>query len=153
MNSFNASFRYGSRLANRQIRLLHVKSGPHPDSIEIELSSSSLDSETQYCALSYVWRDANATKEVLWDGQLIRIREGLFGALGQHLATEPEQLLWADALCINQQDDEEKTAQVKMMGQIYRAAVTTVVWLGSECEGDARAVRLLVEVWQKFPTE
>ena len=117
MNGFNASFRYGSRLANRQIRLLHVKSGPHPHSIEVELSSSSLDSETQYCALSYVWRDSNVTKEVLCDGQLIRIREGLFGALRQNLATEPKKLLWADALCINQQDDEEKTARVKMMGR------------------------------------
>ena len=79
--------------------------------------------------------------------------EGLFGALRQHLATEPKQLLCVDALCINQQDDEEKTAQMKMMGQIYRAAIMTAVWLGSECEGDARAVRLLVEVWQKFPME
>ena len=40
---------------------------------------------------------------------------------------------------------------MKVMGQIYRAAVTTAVWQGSDREGDARAVRLLVEFWQKFP--
>jgi hypothetical protein len=38
--------------------------------------------------------------------------------------------LWIDALCINQKDEEEKTAQVTMMRQIYETADTVLVWLG-----------------------
>jgi hypothetical protein len=49
------------------------------------------------------------------------------------LGTE-ERVLWIDAICINQQDDEEKAHQVQMMRQIYSLAKDVVVWLG---ENDA----------------
>ncbi|RYP33988.1 hypothetical protein DL767_004509 [Monosporascus sp. MG133] len=39
--------------------------------------------------------------------------------------------LWADAVCINQQDDAEKTKQVASMADIYRQASSVLVWLGN----------------------
>jgi hypothetical protein len=39
--------------------------------------------------------------------------------------------LWADALCINQADVEERNRQVQQMGAIYAAAHHTVIYLGS----------------------
>jgi hypothetical protein len=39
--------------------------------------------------------------------------------------------IWADALCINQKDTEEKTAQVARMNEIYSDAENVCVWLGS----------------------
>lgn len=38
--------------------------------------------------------------------------------------------IWIDAICINQSDGAEKSAQVNMMGDIFRAAERVVVWLG-----------------------
>ncbi|KAK3353925.1 heterokaryon incompatibility protein-domain-containing protein [Lasiosphaeria hispida] len=38
--------------------------------------------------------------------------------------------LWADAICIDQSNDGERTHQVQLMGAIYRAAKRPVVWLG-----------------------
>jgi hypothetical protein len=38
--------------------------------------------------------------------------------------------IWIDAICINQQDNEEKDHQVQHMGEIYRNAKLVVVWLG-----------------------
>ena len=38
--------------------------------------------------------------------------------------------LWIDALCINQNDERDKTDQVKVMAQIYENASRTLVWLG-----------------------
>ncbi|KAK2057545.1 hypothetical protein LY76DRAFT_657086, partial [Colletotrichum caudatum] len=41
-------------------------------------------------------------------------------------------LLWADALCINQKDVPGRNQQVRMMGDIYAAARSAVIWLGEE---------------------
>ncbi|KZL63695.1 ankyrin and het domain protein [Colletotrichum incanum] len=43
-----------------------------------------------------------------------------------------EIILWADALCINQEDILERNQQVRMMGDIYAAACSTAIWLGEE---------------------
>jgi hypothetical protein len=39
-------------------------------------------------------------------------------------------IIWADALCINQSDDGEKTSQVGLMRDIYRDAKEVIAWLG-----------------------
>jgi hypothetical protein len=44
--------------------------------------------------------------------------------------------LWIDAICINQEDVDEKTEQVRMMNEIYRAARRVSVWLGRPDNGD-----------------
>jgi hypothetical protein len=38
---------------------------------------------------------------------------------------------WIDALCINQQDDAEKTHEVKQMVHIYKEANNAIFWLGN----------------------
>jgi hypothetical protein len=41
-------------------------------------------------------------------------------------------LLWVDAICINQEDYDERSHQVKMMGMIYARASAVMIWLGKE---------------------
>ena len=43
-------------------------------------------------------------------------------------------VLWIDYICINQNDKEERNAQVKMMAEIYQRADAVFVWLGREGE-------------------
>ncbi|EME45513.1 hypothetical protein DOTSEDRAFT_97752, partial [Dothistroma septosporum NZE10] len=38
--------------------------------------------------------------------------------------------LWVDNLCINQDDLDEKSQQVLLMGDIYAASRTLIVWMG-----------------------
>jgi hypothetical protein len=38
--------------------------------------------------------------------------------------------LWADAICINQNDNDEKSIQLTQMGEVYKAARHTIIWLG-----------------------
>lgn len=40
------------------------------------------------------------------------------------------RILWIDAICINQEDLDERSVQVAIMGDIYRQARRTVIWLG-----------------------
>src|SRR2546430_12799183 len=51
-------------------------------------------------------------------------------------------LLWADAVCINQKDDEEKIQQMKLMGRIYKRSEEHT----SELQSQSNLVcRLLLE--------
>ena len=43
-----------------------------------------------------------------------------------------QRLLWIDAICVNQGDDEEKTHQVRQMAGVYKQAHCVLVWLGEE---------------------
>jgi hypothetical protein len=38
--------------------------------------------------------------------------------------------IWIDAVCINQNDEEEKLVQIKMMNKVYRNAQMVWVWFG-----------------------
>lgn len=43
--------------------------------------------------------------------------------------------LWIDQICIDQEDNQEKSCQVQMMGKIYSSAETTYAWLGPAADG------------------
>ena len=45
--------------------------------------------------------------------------------------TRPKNM-WLDAICINQDNHEEKAVQVSMMGDIFASATRTIVWLGEK---------------------
>jgi len=49
---------------------------------------------------------------------------------GKQLIVREPTYFWIDAICINQQDDDEKSAQVRLMCQIYRLAEEVITWLG-----------------------
>lgn len=51
--------------------------------------------------------------------------------------------LWADSICINQKDVEEKTRQVNMMGEIYSLADTIFLWLGLGSESTDAAMNFI----------
>jgi hypothetical protein len=53
------------------------------------------------------------------------------------------ELLWADALCINQADNAEKATQVKMMRYIYQRAKQVIAWLGEKENMDHLAFQLM----------
>lgn len=42
-----------------------------------------------------------------------------------------EEMYWIDAICINQADLEERSAQVRIMPQIYGQAQSVLIWLGN----------------------
>ncbi|KAI1329862.1 heterokaryon incompatibility protein-domain-containing protein [Xylariaceae sp. FL0255] len=61
----------------------------------------------------------------------------------QENATSFHQPFWVDALCINQDDLDERADQVKLMRNIYQKASTTKIWLG---KGDLPASDVPVTV-------
>ncbi|ORY17489.1 heterokaryon incompatibility protein-domain-containing protein [Clohesyomyces aquaticus] len=118
-----------------QIRLLHLHAVPQSeadngDSVPAcTLSYAPVYSSQPYQAISYVWGPPKPQKLIQVDGLVLPIGENLYTAL-QHFQGSEEVVLWIDAICINQDDVEEKSTQVQLMRDIYREAEHVFVWLG-----------------------
>jgi hypothetical protein len=61
--------------------------------------------------------------------------------------TEP---LWIDAICINQKNNEEKTAQVRKMRDIYETAVLVISWLGEQETTDEEGFSLMRKIQTQY---
>lgn len=118
----------------RKIRLLklhYVTSRDDPE-VSVELVITFLDTTPRYTALSYAWGDPLPKTYINCSGSMIAIGANLHSALRHLRPNTPGEVLhlWADALCINQEDLAEKNAQVRIMSDIYATATITVIWLG-----------------------
>jgi hypothetical protein len=61
------------------------------------------------------------------------------------------KVLWADALCINQEDIKERAEQVKLMGLVYWKARRVRIWLGRDDEKEeSHRARYAIEVIRRL---
>ena len=101
-----------------------------------------------YQALSYTWGSPEDPQSIQVNGSTVPVARNLHVAL-LHLRQETsEEVLWVDALCINQSDNEEKNEQVKLMVDIYACAKTTRVWLGPADDTSEEAMIQLAKIGQ-----
>jgi hypothetical protein len=75
---------------------------------------------------------------------------GLFEALHSLRQSTVRRVIWADAICINQQDAYEKSIQVQMMGEIYARSQQVVVWLGEETEAMTASIHSVLTLHEHF---
>jgi hypothetical protein len=107
-----------------------------PLSGSFQIISLEDDSNIPYAALSYVWgktvKDVPAAdrRHLTCNSVRIDIGESCWDALAHLRKPDGDLVIWIDAICINQNDLAEKGTQVAMMGNIYKSASTTFVWLG-----------------------
>ena len=94
------------------------------------LSIVSLESKPDYETLSYVWGDPSLSNEIIADGSVINITKNLRTALWYLRSPDVPRVIWADGICINQSDLDERSFQVQIMGDIYRQARGVQIWLG-----------------------
>ncbi|PMD42213.1 HET-domain-containing protein [Hyaloscypha variabilis F] len=93
-----------------------------------------------FAALSYVWGKEEATKTIFLHGKRMKVKPNLFLALKCLRDPVVPTLLWIDALCINQKNNEEKSNQVSLMAQIYYNAGHVLMWVGAENHGSGHAL-------------
>ncbi|KAG6368461.1 hypothetical protein INS49_002668 [Diaporthe citri] len=131
---------------SENIRILHLLPGKRDDPIRTRLQSCSVGNPPSYEAVSYAWGSKldNAVIIVCEGGvdYHVEIPRSLHGALKQLRHDSNPRLIWADAICINQTDDEEKSCQVRLMRQIYQKATRVVIWLGDDYEAGCGASTL-----------
>jgi hypothetical protein len=113
-----------------EIRLLKLHPGTRNDPLVCSLVTSSLDDNPSYDALSYMWGSPELTETMAIDQNAqMRIRLNLAKALRCIRNPNNYCILWVDALCINQQDVEERNTQVSIMRKIYTQATAVRVYI------------------------
>jgi hypothetical protein len=98
-----------------------------------------------FYALSYVWGDLTKSDEIWIDGKRLAITRNLYLALRSMQSGETGTMhVWADAVCINQEDNSEKSAQIQLMREIYQSASEVRIWLGLGTPETKRCLRFVM---------
>jgi hypothetical protein len=165
----------------RLIRLLPLQVGETDDAdlaCEQLLYCLEPPERVDYVALSYTWgnptrdkpivdkdgtehleNDATGprkTRKIYYRGRGLPITQNLYDLLVLIRHREHHGWLWADAICINQDDITERGWQVLLMSQIYSKATTVFIWLGKADEHTELAwtsIKILGTALQYFLTE
>ncbi|KAG5804920.1 hypothetical protein H9Q74_010998 [Fusarium xylarioides] len=115
--------------SRREIRVIEILSTK--PRIVCNLTTVSLDQDPEFSAISYLWGDKGKSEAIVVNGIERFITPSLANALEYvpyHWKNAfPERQskscrIWADALCINQNEQLEKSHQVELMKFIYPAA-------------------------------
>jgi hypothetical protein len=126
------------------IRLLHLQPGVDYEPVAYSLIViDKYKSAPEYNALSYCWGDANDTTDSFCNGISHPITKSLHAALYYIRRKALPQLIWADAVCINQMNIPERNQQVSIMPQIYQCASRILIWAGHGDEHSTSAISVI----------
>ncbi|KAI3394987.1 hypothetical protein diail_1876 [Diaporthe ilicicola] len=173
MGELERTHRYAPLPGPRWLRLLRILFVNDAAETVCSLEAFDMTRLPKYDCLSYTWGDpmcrdlyppealqneVSGDKHIRHeDGNIVKVTENLvqalkrLGGFGYSSSREDStpHYLWIDAICINQGDNDEKSAQVSMMDIIYSDAQTVIVWLGEEdfhTPGALKMMKALAEV-------
>ncbi|KAG4415970.1 hypothetical protein IFR04_010920 [Cadophora malorum] len=125
-----------------------INVGTRLPAVRCEIFHAKLHEAPPFKALSYTWGSPNDPQHsIIMNGRTISVRENLFLAL-QQFHTRPETLIiWIDAVCINQADENERNEQVAKMKTIYEHAEEVCVWLGPSYKDSHLAFKVMQDMY------
>ncbi|KAI0549473.1 heterokaryon incompatibility protein-domain-containing protein [Xylaria curta] len=96
----------------------------------ISLPVSGTECGEKFIAISYCWGNLPPNRVlVLADGSAIPITAKVIHILQEIIHRTRCDVVWIDAICINQQDPIEKSGQILLMTNIYHSAESVEIWL------------------------
>jgi hypothetical protein len=120
-----------------EIRVLSLRIEEENKIISCSLEHLSLIEPGPYFALSYCWGNPGSRARILLGGGTAEVTASLEEALRavRKSLCSVDGIgklirIWVDALCINQNDGQERSQQVRNMRQIYSRATEVFAWVG-----------------------
>ncbi|KAI1462665.1 HET-domain-containing protein [Annulohypoxylon moriforme] len=128
----------------KTIRLLRIFPIGLNGLLECSIRTVELEGARKPCydALSYTWgpttqheakdgMNAERNHVMICNEKELSITDNLFNCLMQLRDNGYYRDLWVDAICINQDDQDERSEQVSIMADVYHSAECVIVWLGA----------------------
>ena len=117
-------------MTGNTIRVLQILPGEEHLRVKCVLVHTLRCKDTHIC-LSYMWGDERDQKAISVNGKSFYVRQSLweFLLIARRLKISSD-LLWIDAICINQDSIKERNHQVQLMAQIYSLAKHVIIWPG-----------------------
>lgn len=116
------------------IRLLKVINGHIGQPAKCELTTWPLESLPPYYAISYTWGEPSDTTNIEINDKRMVVRRNCEYVLQQAFAEDAAAYLWVDAICIDQENLQEKSYQVAMMGDMYQRAARVLACIGPHAD-------------------
>jgi hypothetical protein len=126
------NYNYDSLPNSHSIRMLTIYPGELTDTLDGYLDVVDINHMGKYEALSYVWGKPTKPHRIHMNDKYLEITESLNDALKRLRLPDKPRRVWADQICINQGDLDERGQQVQYMNAIYKNASHVLVWLGRD---------------------
>lgn len=139
-------YQYNAINPSDEFRILVLKAGAPGDALHGDITTASFDDDVKYVAVSYAWGSDVKTKRLNTPKGFIPITESLASALNCFRSRDEDILLWADAVCINQNDSHEKNHQVRRMRDVFAGAELVRVHLGEESDNSELVPDLIMRL-------
>jgi hypothetical protein len=141
----------------RLLRVLPKLTDKSP--LQCELFTASISREQlNYVAGSYVWGPPEPKRLIVVNGSPFHIRDNnLWHFLNACRRRYKTRVIWIDSICINQDNVQERSSQVRAMNRIYPGARSVYCWLGQNnwwLYGklfEPRYLNNLQTMWKKAP--
>ncbi|KAF8847118.1 hypothetical protein BDZ45DRAFT_540435, partial [Acephala macrosclerotiorum] len=127
----------------REIRLIALAPGERFSPVVCTSYPAYIHQHPEFEALSYTWGPKHSLKCIEFKSSLIYVTKNLEAALRRLRSTNATRHIWVDALCINQDDNTERSSQVSLMREIYSQASRVIVWLGEGSHSTNSALEFL----------
>ncbi|KAM0429632.1 hypothetical protein ACHAPT_006237 [Fusarium lateritium] len=119
------------------LRLLDLDEGTFPV-LSGRFKCTEIQHVPPYEAVSYTWGgedgDYSKPKFIIIGGKLFPITKNCDAALRKIRKQDEAKVIWIDALCINQNDVKERSAQVSQMNKIFSGAQKVHIYLGNNID-------------------
>jgi hypothetical protein len=116
------------------VRILSLEAGELGDPLSGRLTVEELNATEPFDALSYCCGPLVLSCSITINGAPgFRITKNLWNALQRVRKTDSDRRIWVDAVCIDQEDEGEKSSQVRHMHAVYSLAEEVCIYLG-ECK-------------------
>ncbi|EME48317.1 hypothetical protein DOTSEDRAFT_67412 [Dothistroma septosporum NZE10] len=125
--------------AKKEIRVLELRAGEGDDPIRCSLRHVSLLDGPNYETISYCWGDSPDRVEVFVHDRRLLAPDSSVAILRRLRRPHEERTLWIDAVCIDQDNPDERSTQVAMMGKVYSSSTVTWIDLGDLDQASARS--------------
>ncbi|KAH7336283.1 heterokaryon incompatibility protein-domain-containing protein [Rhexocercosporidium sp. MPI-PUGE-AT-0058] len=141
-------YQYTPLPEGKYIRLLHLEPGRKSDPGHCQLTTVKLDDAPPFEALSYHWGSAQLSYSITINNKgALNLTSNLVSALIRVRHETELRVLWADAICINQENIKERTEQVQLMSEIYGRASQVLIYLGAGTNDLPVAVSLIMKMF------
>jgi hypothetical protein len=146
-----STYRHQPLQGARKTRLMWLEPSARVYSpLQCRLIEVSLDHMPQYEALSYSWEAHKGDGNILCFNMPFKITSNCEAALfGLRLLKRP-RVLWVDAICIDQESNQDKEAQIPLIKDIYSMALEVILWLGPSSFTSHRAFRALKKYGREY---
>ncbi|KAH8745391.1 heterokaryon incompatibility protein-domain-containing protein, partial [Hyaloscypha finlandica] len=130
-------------LKRKAIRLVAVLPSDQSALISCKFHIQMLQESISYTALSYTWGDASNPMGIVLDGKPFKVRKNLWQFLQKMRQQGSLELFWIDAICIDQENVQERNHQVSLMKDIYSKASQVAFWLGPASANSNLAIEMI----------